>query len=133
MNRHKQLLKRARCKPRDVNRYSWCTVENFHNMYEGVYQGMVEAGIAVKHEEDIMYNKNGKQTTDVSELFGCPTKYKIKHPEYLLFVDKTGCNTNQKEDGFAGGQLFVIPVDIGSQLGRKRCKHRYPLYRPLLY
>jgi hypothetical protein len=40
----------------------------------------------------------------------------LEHPEYLLFVDETGCNTNQKDDGNAGGELFVLPVD-GEEFG----------------
>jgi hypothetical protein len=81
---------------------------------------MVDAGIAVRLDEEIMYNKHGEETTKIDELNGHATKYKITHPEYLLFVDKTGCNTNMKEDGFAGGQLFVLlPVNMGSQAGCK--------------
>jgi hypothetical protein len=30
---------------------------------------------------------------------------------YVLFVDETGCNTNQKDDGHVGGKLFVLPTD----------------------
>jgi hypothetical protein len=74
-------------------------------MYDGVYNGMVRAGIPVKLEEEIMYNKIGEVSTNKEEMYGRPTKYKITNPEYLLFVDKTGCNTNMKVDGYAGGQL----------------------------
>jgi hypothetical protein len=87
-------------------------------MYEGVYSSMVDAGIAVRVEEEIMYNKFGEITINRYEMFGRPTKYKITKPEYLLFVNKTGCSINMKEDGFAGGQIFVLPVDMGSQSGQ---------------
>jgi hypothetical protein len=60
-----------------------------------------------------MYDKQGEITINKNELYARPSKYKIKHPEYLLFVDETGCNTNMKDDGFAGGQMFVLPVDLG--------------------
>ena len=53
------------------------------NMYENVYERMVEAGIAEKEDEEIVYEA------------GLPSKYKLTLPEYLLFVDETGCNTNQ--------------------------------------
>jgi hypothetical protein len=46
MSRHKLTLKRGRCKPRDINRFTWCTLENFMSMYDGVYNAMVGAGIA---------------------------------------------------------------------------------------
>jgi hypothetical protein len=35
----------------------------------------------------------------------------VTKPEQILFVDETGSNTNQKEDGFAGGQRYVLPND----------------------
>jgi hypothetical protein len=38
----------------------------------------------------------------------------LTHPEYLLFVDKTGCNTNQKDDKYIGGELFVLPKKDGA-------------------
>jgi hypothetical protein len=55
-----------------------------------------------------MYDKEGKETDDESKMFGRPTKMVLEHPEYLLFVDETGCNTNQKEDKYVGGELFVL-------------------------
>ena len=41
-------------------------------------------------------------------MYGCPSRYQLTHPERCLFVDETGCNTNQKDDGHQGGKLFVI-------------------------
>jgi hypothetical protein len=119
MKRHQSVLRRGQCHPRDINRYSWCTYENFSMMYKGVSASMVQAGIAVELEETIMYSKNGEIANDSNQMYGRPTKYKITRPEYLLFVDETGCNTNMKDDGFAGGQLFVLLVKMGAQLVRK--------------
>jgi hypothetical protein len=48
--------------------------EHFMNMYENVYATMVEANITEDVEEDIQYDT------------GLPTKYKLTHPEYLMFV-----------------------------------------------
>jgi hypothetical protein len=61
-------------------------------------------------ENEVMYDKNGEETTDKEKMFGRPTKYKMVHPEYLLCVYETGCNTNQKENGYIGGDLFVLPT-----------------------
>ena len=44
-------------------------------------------------------------------MYGRPTKYKVTRPENILFVDETSCNTNQREDGYAGGELFVVPKE----------------------
>ena len=39
------------------------------------------------------------------------SQYWMTHPDFVLFVDECGANTNQKDDGHLGGQLFVIPVE----------------------
>jgi hypothetical protein len=38
-----------------------------------------------------------------------PSKFQLTKPEFLLFVDETGCKTNQLNDGRVGGELFVVP------------------------
>ena len=58
----------------------------------------------------MMQDNNGDITVDATKMHGRPTKYKTINPEYILFVDETGCNTNQKDDGYAAGQMFVLPV-----------------------
>jgi hypothetical protein len=118
MKRHGDELKRGKCIPKDINRHTWCTLETFTDMYAKVYEAFVKAGIAEKLEEDIMYDKEGNITTDVSQIYGRPTKYKMNHPEYILFVDETGCNTNQKTDGNNGGELFVLPCHGVGESGR---------------
>jgi hypothetical protein len=90
MNKHCSFLRRGRCCPRDINRYSLCTYDIFSNMYDGVYASMVNAGIAVELEEEIMYNKFGELTNNNNQLYGKPTKFKVTYPEYLLLVDETG-------------------------------------------
>jgi hypothetical protein len=52
INRHKEKLKRGRCKIQDVNRLTWCTTEHFQNMYDAVYEEMVNAKVAIKFEEE---------------------------------------------------------------------------------
>jgi hypothetical protein len=37
-------------------------------MYERVYLGMVDAGVAVKLEAETMYNKEGDETTNITEI-----------------------------------------------------------------
>jgi hypothetical protein len=54
---------------------------------------------------------------DNKQLYGRTTKFKTSHPEYLLFMNETGCNTRTKDDCFAGGQLLVLTVEIGAQSG----------------
>ena len=112
MKRNKDKLKRSRVKVKDNKRHSWCTYENFVNMYDRVYEAMVDAKVAEYCEDkDFMYDIDGNLVTDKESMYGRSTKYRITNPENILFVDETGCNTNQKIDGYAGGELFVIPTD----------------------
>jgi hypothetical protein len=44
---------------------------------------------------------------DPTNTLGLPCDTQLIHPQYLLFFDETGCNTNQKKDGHYGGEKFV--------------------------
>jgi hypothetical protein len=77
-------------------------------MYDAVYSEMVEAGVAELLDKEIMYNANGNETTDVTKMVGRPIKYRIANPTNLLLFDETGCNTNQKDDGYVGRETFVL-------------------------
>jgi len=70
-------------------------------MYDNVYKRMVEAGIAKEVDEPIQHEN------------GMSSKYVLTHPEYLIFVDETGCNTNQLNDGKVGGELYIMPKNVG--------------------
>ncbi len=97
LNRHKSFLTTKGVVIKDVKRRTWVTRENFENMYENIYQIMVEAGVAEK------------LTKPIESDVGLPSRYNLIHPEYCLFVDETGCNTNQLNDGRVGGELFILP------------------------
>jgi hypothetical protein len=97
LKRHSDLLSTSGTVIKDVKRRTWVTKENFENMYENVYKTMVEAGVAEELEEAIQLDA------------GLPTKYKLTYPDHVLFVDETGCNTNQLNDGRVGGELFILP------------------------
>lgn len=111
MNRFKRVLKRGRRRHRDVKRLTWCTYEKFSNMYIAVYEKMVEAKVAIKLEEEIMLDADGKEVFTKEEMVGRPTKYILTHPDQVLFVDETGCDTNQKSDKNVGGRLYVLPTN----------------------
>lgn len=109
MHRFRHQLKRSRCLHKDVKRHTWCTEDHFRNMYEAVYTKMVEAKVAEKLESEVMFNKEGKEVENEAEMYGRPTKYRLTNPDNIVFVDETGCNTNQKTDGHVGGRLYVLP------------------------
>jgi hypothetical protein len=67
-------------------------------MYDNVYERMVDAGAAIKHDEEDILDKEGNIVTKKEEMFGCPMKYIVTKLEQILFVDETRSNTNQKDD-----------------------------------
>lgn len=111
MTRYAHVLKRGRCKHKDIKRKTWCTKEHFTNMYDAVYEKMVEAKVAIKLEEEVMLDIDGNQTDDEEKQYRRKTKFILTKPEQVLFVDKTGCNTNQKDDGYLGGRLYVLSAE----------------------
>jgi hypothetical protein len=111
LGRNSDKLKRGRGRVRDVKRHTWCNIDAFQNMYDNVYDTMVDAGVAELLPEPVTYDIYGVETTDPKLMYGCPTKYKMIHPEMILFADECGSNTNQATDGHVGGQLFVLPSD----------------------
>ena len=101
ISRYEHVLTRNKTTIKDIKRRTWVRRENFENMYENIYNEMVEAGIAEELEEEISYEK------------GLPSKFRLTHPDYLLFEDETGCNTNQLNDGKVGGEVFIMPKCSG--------------------
>ena len=101
LKRYEDDLSRNKTVIKDIKRRTWVKSENFENMYQNIYEHMVEAGIAEYVEDAIKYDT------------GLETHYKFTHPEYLLFVDETGCNTNQLNDGKVGGELYLMPKNSG--------------------
>jgi hypothetical protein len=101
LSRHEDVLTRNGSEVKDLKRGTWVKSKIFQNMYENIYATMVEVGIAEELEEEIQHER------------GLPTKKALTEPEFLLFIDETGCNMNQLSDGKVGGELFIMPKNIG--------------------
>ena len=41
------------------------------------------------------------------EALGMKVMHRVKHPEYMLFVDEVGNNTNMKDDEKVGGKRLL--------------------------
>jgi hypothetical protein len=109
MERHSDMIKKSKLYITDVNRKSYVTKDNFKRMYQNVYEYMVACGVAKKLDHEVMLDKDGNITFDKNEMVGLPTKYIMKNPRNLVFVDEVGVNTNQKTDGYVGGELHIVP------------------------
>jgi hypothetical protein len=92
--RNNDKIMRGKGRVKDIKRHTWCTYENFVDMYDGVYKAMVLAKVAVELDEERMYDMNGEEVNLREQCFGRPTRYEVTRPEQIVFVDKTGCNTS---------------------------------------
>ena len=52
-------------------------------------------------------NRNGDIVMSAKEALGMKVTHQVKHPEYILFVDEVGNNTNMKDDGKVGGERLI--------------------------
>lgn len=107
VKRHSDLIKSGKSKVKDSKRQTWCTIEHFTEMYACAYGAMAEAGVAEILAEEAFFDSEGNETTKENAV-GLPTKFKLTHPEWVLFVDEVGSNTNQKEDGYVGGEKLIL-------------------------
>jgi hypothetical protein len=80
-------------------------------MYKNVYKLMVEAGDAICLDEEVMMDINRNMTLDPKQQFGRKTQYKLTRPDRCVYVDKTSCNTNMKDDRNVGGRRYATAVD----------------------
>ena len=64
---------------------------------------MAKMGIAEKLDEEVWLNKSGDVVANEKGALVMKTKYILKHPNKLIFVDEVGSNTSQAKDGQKGG------------------------------
>jgi hypothetical protein len=70
LHRYEDVLSRNGSSIKDTKRRTWVTRENFINMYENVYERMVEAGIAEKKDTEIKYEA------------GLPSRFELTKPNF---------------------------------------------------
>ena len=68
---------------------------------------MKEAQILEALDEPVWINREGYIVISVEEALWTKVTYRVKHPEYMLFVDEIGNNTNMKNDGKVGGKQLL--------------------------
>jgi hypothetical protein len=118
------------------DRADWSTETKLRQMYDAIYQNLCDARVARRLDEAVFQNMNGETVDNPEEKYlfdidsnapeqplGLPCEHEIVNPDYLLFFDETGCNTNQKKDGHNGGEKYVCgrgmrPKQIASNRDR---------------
>jgi hypothetical protein len=81
----------------------------FNKMYDQVEAGLVASGNALRYDNPVHKDKNGKIVDNKSLAFGCLATIDYVRLENVFFLDKTGDNTHGKDYGNQGGQRKVIP------------------------
>jgi hypothetical protein len=80
-------------------------------MYGAAYEALAMCGVAVKLNEEVMFDRDGNEVHDAANCFGRKTRYRLLHPEDCIFVDEMSCNTNMKADGIIGGTNYIVAND----------------------
>jgi hypothetical protein len=91
-------------------------VGNFAEMYYGVYQRLVEAGVAEKLDYAMWRDMDNIIENIEADSYGRQTSYPLLHPDKLMFFEEVGENISQKGDGNAGGQKIVVVKDMRAQV-----------------
>lgn len=61
---------------------------------------MVEAKVAKENTEEAFFNIDGERVdADSHDRLGLATRFEVTHPEWIVFVDETGANTNLERMG----------------------------------
>jgi hypothetical protein len=96
--RFKHVLTTKRGEKFEHFRADWSQEPYIAQMYNVIYDNMVEAGVAIKLDSPVIMDSLGNivQEDDPNRL-GLACDIQVIHPEMILFADETGCNTSQKK------------------------------------
>ena len=110
-----------------LNRHDWTTLPNIKQMYDVIYDEMVDSCVAVSLQHPIFTDINGIPEDHETKRFGLAQPIKITKPEWILFADESGFNTSQKRDGHVGGQRFVVERGTTPQTMASTTDHKFTL------
>ena len=109
-----------------LNRHDWMTLENIKQIYDVIYDEMVDAKIAIELVAHTSTDQYGN-TVDEEGQFGMKQNSQITHPSYIMFADESGFSTLQKKDDHVGGQKFVVESGTIPQIVASATDHKFIL------
>ena len=124
--RHSERIGTKRGERFACNRAEWTNARNIKQMYDVIYDEMIDAGIASMLEIPIFTDRNGNEVAE-GEKFGEIQAMVITKPAYLLFADESGFNTSQQKDGNVGGTKFVVECATVPQSTSAHTDHRFTM------
>ena len=100
----KQLRKNQENLPKtDLPGVITATLPKF-KIYNLVYKAMESADVTIRLDKSKWMNEKSEEVSDPFKEIRVECTHILIHPEYVLFADEVGCNTNQKDDGKYGGE-----------------------------
>ncbi len=124
--RHASLIASKKGEKFALNRADWTKLSNIKQMYEYIYEEMVNANIASPRDNPVYLDREGNEVEE-SERFGLVQEFKIDHADYILFADESGCQTNQKQDGQVGNRKFIVEHGTRPQTICSTADHRFTI------
>ena len=112
LRRHEDKLVTKRGEKFALNRHDWTTLPNIKQMYDVIYDEMVDACVAVSLQIPIFTDINGIPEDHETKRFGLAQPIKITKPEWILFADESGFIMSQKKDG---GMLVVRNLSLNEE------------------
>ena len=107
--RNSHIIERKATQKFAKDRSEWSVYRNFAQMYDEVYEAMVDAGVAKKLEEPMWVDMEGNATDEENAFGKKKATHTLTRPDMVIFVDEVGCNTSQEGDGHVGGQKKIVP------------------------
>ena len=108
--RNKDLLESKKGQKYACNRADGSSYVSLEKMYDDRYDSIIRSGNGKKLDVPVLMDMRGNIVTDESLAFGLPVDVELTHPENVFFVDETGENTIQKNDGPYAGQKVLVPI-----------------------
>jgi len=102
-------------------------VPNIRQMYEVIYDEMVDACAAVSLQNPIFTDINRIPEDNQTKRFGLKQIIKITQPKWILFANKSGFNMSQKKDGHVGGQRFVVEQGTTPKIMSSTTNYKFTL------
>jgi len=109
-----------------LNCADWTKLSNIKQMYEYIYEEMVDEHIASPRENPVYVDREGNEVEE-SERFGFIQEFKTDHLDHILFADRSGCQTNQKQEGNVGNRKYIVKHATRPQVICSTADHRFTI------
>jgi hypothetical protein len=126
LRRHEHEIVTKRGEKFALNRHDWTTYDNIKQMYDVIYDEMLDAKVAILLDEPIYTDIRGN-VVEETERFGLLQHMTITKPSFIVFADESGFSTSQKKDGHVGGQKLVVESGTVPQIMASTTDHKFTL------